>query len=176
MDVLDLYERGSTWSASKMSAAADQLDSPTPCDEWDVRALINHMLDAQQWFAEVPQGSDSPGPAATPPDLLGGDPVAHYERARQSVLDAYRDPGVREKHGLMLGICFVDQLLHGWDLAQATGQDTAIPADLADASFKMIGGRMADDQRGGKFKPAIAVPDDASPQEKLLGYGGRAAR
>lgn len=173
MDVLDLYERATAWSASKVPVAVDQLDTPTPCEEWDVRALLNHMLDSQQWFADVPKGQDSPGPAPTPPDLVGDDPVAQYEQARQATLDAYRDPDVIDKHGSTLGIGFVDQLVHGWDLARATGQDAAMPPGLAEAAFQMIDGRMGDDQRGAMFKPAIPVADGASAQEKLLGYGGR---
>jgi uncharacterized protein (TIGR03086 family) len=173
MDVLDLYERATAWSASKIPAATDSLDTTTPCDQWDVRALLNHMLDSQQWFAQAPQGGGSPGPAPTPPDLVGDDPVAQYEAARQATLAAYGDPQVLEKHGTTLGIGFVDQLVHGWDLARATGQDATMPTDLAEAAFGMINGRMTDEQRGPMFKPAVPVADDASAQEKLLGYGGR---
>jgi uncharacterized protein (TIGR03086 family) len=174
MDVLDLYDRATAWSGSKIPAAKDQLTAGTPCDKWDVRAVINHMLDSQAWFANVPKGQDSPGPSPTPPDVLGDDPAAQYEEARQATLDAYRDLDVLEKHGPTLGIGFVDQLVHGWDLAQATGQDTTMPTGLAEAAFKMIDGRLTDDQRGTMFKPAVPVPDSASAQDKLLGYGGRA--
>ena len=50
LDLLDLYERAGEWSATKVAGAADHLDSPTPCDEWDVRTLMNHMLDTQRYF------------------------------------------------------------------------------------------------------------------------------
>src|SRR4051794_7827554 len=111
MDVLDLYVRGTAWSASKMQAAAANLDAATPCDDWDVRALVNHMLDSQRWFAGVPSGQSSPGPSPTPPDLLGDNPIEQYERARQATLEAYQDAEVLEKHGSTLGIGFVDQLV-----------------------------------------------------------------
>jgi uncharacterized protein (TIGR03086 family) len=174
MDMLDLYERGTARSASKVKGAESRLDDSTPCDEWNVRALLNHMLDSQRWFAEAPKGQSSPGPSPTPPDLLGAAPAKEYEAARQATLDAYRDPDVLEKHGPTLGIGFVDQLVHGWDLARATGQDATIPPDLAEAAFKMINGRMDDsDARGDMFKPAVKVSDHASAQEKLLAYGGR---
>ena len=49
-DLLDLYQRASEWTASKVAGAAEKLDAPTPCEEWDVRTLMNHMLDTQRYF------------------------------------------------------------------------------------------------------------------------------
>ena len=73
----------------------------------------------------------------------------------------------------MLGIAFCDQLIHGWDLATATGQDATMPDDLAEAAFATLDGRLTDDQRRSAFKAAVEVPDDASAQDKLLAYTGR---
>jgi uncharacterized protein (TIGR03086 family) len=78
-----------------------------------------------------------------------------------------------ELGGVQIYIAFNDQLLHGWDLAKATRQDTAMPAGLAEAAYETIHGRFTDDQRKGVFKPAIAVADVASSQERLLAYTGR---
>lgn len=75
-----------------------------------------------------------------------------------------------------MGIAFADQLLHGWDLARATGQDAAMPAGLADAAYEMIHGRFTEEQRKGVFKPEMAVPADASSQDRLLAYTGRDPR
>ena len=51
-DVLDLYGRASEWTLSKV-AGAKELNGTTPCDEWDVRTLMNHMLDTQGYFVSV---------------------------------------------------------------------------------------------------------------------------
>ena len=75
--------------------------------------------------------------------------------------------------GPLLGIVFSDQLLHGWDLAKATGQDATMPAGLARASYDFIHGRFTDAQRTGVFKPEVTVGNDASAQDKLLAYTGR---
>ena len=72
-----------------------------------------------------------------------------------------------------MGIAFSDQLLHGWDVAKATGQDAAMPDGLAEAAYEMIHGRFTDDQRKGVFKAEVTVADDASAQDKLLAYTGR---
>jgi uncharacterized protein (TIGR03086 family) len=98
MDILDLFERGTAWTATKVTGAADQLEAKTPCDEWDVRALINHMLDAQQVFADGASGGSVAPPTAgyVPPDLVRDDPAGQYEEARKATLHAYSQPGVLE--------------------------------------------------------------------------------
>jgi uncharacterized protein (TIGR03086 family) len=189
MDLLDLFERGTAWTSTKLAGAADQLDAPTPCDEWTVRRLIDHMLDAQRMFAAGASGGTVAPPTGPPPKLVGEDPAGQYEDARKATLHAYSQPGVLDgmvKGGTMgdvpammiLGIAFCDQLTHGWDLAKATGQDVTISEDLAATAFALINGRITDDARGpGKnFKAAVPVPDDASVQEKLIGYLGRDPR
>ena len=175
LDLLDLYKRASEWTASKVAGATSKLDARTPCDQWDVRTLLNHMLDTQKYFVGAARGEDVSPPAATPPALLGDDPRADFEHARSDMVRTYGAPGVIEKTGPSLGIAFSDQLLHGWDLAKATGQDATMPKGLPDAAFEMIHGRFTDDQRKGIFKPEVDVPADASAQDKLLGYTGRNA-
>jgi uncharacterized protein (TIGR03086 family) len=171
--LLSLYRRASDWTGEKVAGAVDKLDARTPCDEWDVRALLNHMLDTERYFAGSARGEDVSPPSPNPPALLSDDPRVDFERAQQDVLEAFAKPGVIEKTGPSLGIAFSDQLLHGWDLARATHQDATMPDGLAEAAYSMLHGRLTDEQRKGVFKPAIDVPDDASLQEKLLAYTGR---
>jgi uncharacterized protein (TIGR03086 family) len=172
-DLLGLYRRASEWTSSKVARATNQLDADTPCDEWDVRALMNHMLDTQHYFAGSARGEDVSPPSPHPPQLLTADPVADFEHACAETLRVFSEPGVIEKTGPSLGIAFADQLLHGWDLAMATGQDARMPDGLPEAAYQMIHGRFTDEQRKGVFKPEIAVGPDASPQDKLLAYTGR---
>ena len=176
MDLLDLYDRASQWTASHVAGAAEKLDASTPCDEWDVRTLLNHMLDTQRYFIEAGRGEEASMPSPNPPDAMGVDPVADFDRARNEVLRTYGEPGIIEKTGPSLGIAFSDQLLHGWDLAKATGRDATMPEGLPEAAYEMIHGRFTDDQRKGMFKPEVEVGDDASAQDKLLAYTGRNPR
>ena len=172
-DLLDLYDRASAWTLTKVGGAADRLDAPTPCDEWDVRALMNHMLDTQRFFIGRARGEEVPMPAPVPPSLVGDDPVEDFTRGRAELLAAYSEEGVVEKTMPALGIALADQLLHGWDLAKATDQDTTMPDGLADAAYQMIYGRFSDEQRPGVFKPAVTTPATASRQDELLAYTGR---
>ena len=173
VDLLDQFDRSTQWSASKIPAATNKLDDVTPCEQWDVRSLLDHMIDTQNFFAARARGEEPAFPGATPPSLIGDDPVAAYEKARQETLRAHQEPGALEKTGPLLGIAFCDQLIHGWDLATATGQDATMPDDLAAAAFAMLDGRLTDEQRGKAFKPAVDIADDASLQDKLLAYTGR---
>jgi len=172
-DLLSLYRRGGEWNAEKVAGAVGHLDARTPCDSWDVRTLMNHMLETQQFFARSARGEDVSPPSPNPPALMSDDPEADFARAREDVLDVFGQPGVIEKTGPSLAIAFSDQLLHSWDLARATQQDASMPEGLADAAYGYIHGRFTDEQRKGLFKPEIDVADDASPQEKLLAYTGR---
>jgi uncharacterized protein (TIGR03086 family) len=173
IDLLDLYQQASDWTLTKVTGAADKLDAQTPCDEWDVRTLMNHMLETDRYFVGAARGEDVSPPSPQPPQLLGDDPVADFEHAQQETLQTFGADGVIEKTGPSLGIAFSDQLLHGWDLARATGQDATMPDGLAQAAYDMIHGRFTDEQRKGTFKPEIAVAPDATAQDKLLAYTGR---
>lgn len=173
MEPLDLYSRASEWTAGLVRGSADQLGAATPCDEWDVRSLISHMIDTQHYFASKARGQDAPLPRPMPPDLVGDDPVTAYDHARSDTLRAFGEPDGIEKAGMGVGIAFSDALLHGWDLAVATRQDATMPDGLAQAAFDTIHGQFTPEQRQGVFKPEVKVGDDATPQQKLLAYTGR---
>jgi uncharacterized protein (TIGR03086 family) len=173
LDLLDLYGRASEWTVSKAGGAAEKLDAATLCDDWDVRALMNHMLDTQNYFVGTARGEDVSPPSPKPPELLGDDPEADFEVARERTLSTFGEDGVVERTGPSLGIAFSDQLLHGWDLAQATGQDATMPEGLPEAAYEMIHGRFTEEQRKGIFKPEVAVALSVSAQDKLLAYTGR---
>jgi uncharacterized protein (TIGR03086 family) len=173
-DLLDRYRTASEWTLSKVVRAGDQLDAPTPCDDWDVQTLLNHMVETQQYFVRSARGEEASPPSPEPPDdLIGDDAASAYERGREATIQTFSEDGVIERTGPTLGIYFSDTLLHGWDVAKATGQDTTMPPGLAQAAYEVMHGAFTEDQRTGVFKPEIEVDDDASAQEKLLAYTGR---
>jgi uncharacterized protein (TIGR03086 family) len=173
LDTLDLYGRASEWTLGKVAGATGKLDTESPCDEWSVRQLMNHMLDTQNYFAGSARGQEVSPPSPNPPELVGDDPVKAFERARIEMLGTFGEDGVIDKTGPSLGIAFSDQLLHGWDLARATGQDSTMPDGLPEAAYEMIHGRFTDEQRKGIFKPEVVLGPNPSDQDKLLAYTGR---
>jgi uncharacterized protein (TIGR03086 family) len=172
-DLQDLYGRASEWALTRVQGASTELDAVTLCDGWDVRTLMNHMLETQRYFVGVARGEDVTPPSSTPPELLSGDPVADFSRGRDEIISAFAQPGVVEKTGPSLGVAFSDQLLHGWDVAMATGQDPAMPEGLPATAYELIHGLFTEEQRKGVFKPEVVVPENASAQDRLLAYTGR---
>jgi uncharacterized protein (TIGR03086 family) len=172
LDLLDLYRRASEWSGDKVAGAND-LEGSTPCSEWKVRDLLNHMLETQRYFASAGRGRSASPPGPTPPDTVGDKPAEDFAQARSDVISVFSEEGVIEKTMPALGIAFADSLLHGWDVAKATGHDATMPAGLAEAAYAMIHGRFTDEQRQGVFGPEVSVSDEATPQQRLLAYTGR---
>lgn len=176
MDVIELFDRATAWTQGKIAALEpDGLGARTPCSDWDVRALLNHLLAGQRMFARAARGEERAAPPqGEPPDLVGDDPAAQYEEARQASLEAFRAAG--DDQARLIGIAFADNLIHGWDLAKATGQDETMPEDLAAAALGMLEGRITDEARGpGKpFASGVEVADDARAQDRLVAYCGRA--
>jgi len=173
IDLLDLYSRASAWTNEKVAAAAGDLDAPTPCEDWDVRTLLDHMLETQRYFLGAARGEDVSPPSPTPPELITNDPRADFANVRDQMLRSFDEPGVLAETGPALGIAFSDTLLHGWDLARAAGGDATMPDGLPAAAYEMIHGRFTEEERNGVFKPEVAVGADASPQARLLAYTGR---
>ncbi len=162
----------------------EQLESDTPCASWKVRDLINHIVGGQRFFAASVRGEPfNPGEH----DWSAGDFVADYESGAKECLAAFSAPGVREKivhlpFGDMPGAAFVgiaatDTFVHGWDLAKATGQDTNLDPQLADA---LLGGAKMFIQptfRGNEplpFGPEQQAPEGAGSADQLAAFLGRA--
>ncbi len=183
MDPLDLYERGSAWTAERIAGVLpEQYGDPTPCTDWDVRALLNHLIGGGHLYALIGRGEYA-GARFGDPDFVGADATASFEAARADVLQTYREPGALERTVTgtvgegpalqMLLLIFVDHLVHGWDLATATGQDATMPLEFADAAWQILGGQIRDEWRPLAFAQAIDLGSEASSQHKLLGYTGR---
>jgi uncharacterized protein (TIGR03086 family) len=172
-DMVELYRRASEWTLQKVAGSASQLEAPTNCPGWNVRMLLNHMLQTQRYFVDSALGQSASPPSSSPPHLLSEDPVRDFTRAQAAIVDTFAQPGVLEKSGPALGIAFSDHLLHGWDLARSTAQDSTMPDGLAEIADELLRGRFTEDQRAGVFAPERTVSPGASAQDRLLAYTGR---
>lgn len=166
-----------------------QLPDPTPCTEWDVRLLINHFVGGVEWVSSVIAG-DPKDIRVTDGDnsYTGESKVAVLQRAYLNELDALLSavsgPGVLERVvaspfgdmpvSQLLWGNLMDQLIHCWDLAKATGQDATVDAGAADLAYQWLSTGFADmGRQGGFIAPAVDVPADATPQDRLMAYMGR---
>lgn len=180
MDV-DLYRQALDRTRSIFAGLRpEHMDKPTPCADWDVRTLAGHIVGGTWMFAGAARGEPPSGdPDADP---LGDDPLAAYDASAAAGRAAWAEPGATEKTlhlplgempgEIALSIAFLDTLVHGWDLATATGQDPSIDADLAVPALETA--KMITAQgRGDYFGPAVPIDDDAAPYQRLVAHLGR---
>jgi uncharacterized protein (TIGR03086 family) len=77
MDVIELHERALDQTGKIVDGVtSDELERPTPCTEWNVRALLKHLVGGNWWFADVANGTPAQAGAGSQ-DLLGGDLLCH---------------------------------------------------------------------------------------------------
>jgi uncharacterized protein (TIGR03086 family) len=166
------------------STRADQLSNPTPCSEWNVRDLLNHVIGGGHMFASGLRGDPLAG--GEPGDLVGDDHRAAFRVSIDGFTAALAkteelDKPVTLPFGTLptvaaLQLAAGDLLVHSWDLAQATGQAFNPPADFVDASYQFFQVAVNDDLRAaGMFGPALDVANEATPLTKLLAHAGRRA-
>ena len=166
---------------------ADRLDGPTPCPDWDVRALVNHMIYWAGPAAAAARKQPPPTGVQEGHDFTaGGDWAALYTERARAMAEAWAEPDAWEGNtsltgdpqgmpasvigGMMLGEC----VLHGWDVAVATGQDTsAIAPELVAAAHRQLVPTAEMGRRYGAFGEQVEVPESAPLLDRLLGLSGR---
>jgi uncharacterized protein (TIGR03086 family) len=163
-------------------ATPERLADPTPCEGWDIRTLLNHIVTGNVWFAGIVTGD--PPPDRTQ-DHLGDNPAAAYRNSGQAMAAAFRRPEVMgtiypSPIGDVPGSVLVhmrinETLVHGWDLARALGAPADLPADLVEHTLAMWRERIGDSLRqpGGPFGPQQPVSDDAPAADRLAAFLGR---
>jgi len=156
----------------------DQYDDTTPCEEWTVRDLLEHMIGVVAGLGAAAAGTPSGAFS------LGPDPAAQFQAAAASALSAWRTPGVLDRvvdagpgpmpGRVLAGINLLDTATHTWDLATATGQPTALPDDVAVAALDASRTTITPEIRPGRFGPEVAAPANASQTDRLVAFLGRA--
>jgi uncharacterized protein (TIGR03086 family) len=164
----------------------DQWALPSDCSDWDVRALTNHIVSGNFWVTPLVAGAtiEAVGDRLDG-DLLTDDPLGVYDTSAAEAAAAFRAPGAMEQmvavsYGpvpgeVYCGHRFLDVLIHGWDLATSTGQDTTLPDDLVEACWEVVTPQRDILAGSGMFGHEVSVPADADRQTQLLAILGRAA-
>ncbi len=181
-----------------LDALAEVVDVPdvwaagrTPCASFSVEQLRDHVLGWLQHFAtaltDPDRRADRPDPdtyRAAADERAPGDVV----RAAAAVIGAEVDAGIAGRRVIMsqaamdgdavLAMALGEYLVHGWDLARATGRDWSVPEGACSAALDFFAAMITDEYRsadgaGGFFGPQVAVPDDAAALDRLLGFAGR---
>jgi uncharacterized protein (TIGR03086 family) len=164
----------------------DQLDAPTPCVSWDVRALIEHFVATARWWASV-IGAD---PDLVTADTAGEGPLADYDTNISVALGAFGSDGALDRTvqlpfgelsgTVVSGLAAIEQFTHGWDLARATGQSTDLDPTLADDLLVLAQEAVLGEFRGPNevafFGPIVDPPEGAGPADRLAAFLGRPTR
>ncbi|HET7490008.1 MAG TPA: TIGR03086 family metal-binding protein [Acidimicrobiales bacterium] len=186
-DVVAVYRRAAEGFGSLVrQVEASQWGRSTPCADWDVRALVHHVVNEDAWappllagrtIAEVGDSLDG--------DLLGDDPVSAWDDRIGAALAAAGEDGVLDRvvhvsFGDISGREYLSQMatdhvIHGWDLARGIGAPDDLDPDLVEWTWGFIEPQADAWRAAGVFGPRVEVPDGASLQVRLLALLGRTA-
>ena len=175
MDIIDRYEAAADGFTARLDAVDDdQWDNPTPCTDWNVRELVDHVIDIQR---QIPEGLE----VSVTNDA---DPKAMWQAVRAGAMEALRKPGVLEQtmpgaggREVPVEMALVprlsDVLIHTWDVARATGGDERLNAETAAIVLERL--RPNDEilRSTGTFGPAVEAPPGADEAVELLCFSGR---
>lgn len=154
----------------------------TPCQGWDVSALIYHMIGTCASFTAALQETSGGGDST--PDV-GFDLAVSYAEITAAVMKEWRVPGALDRTvtlragtipgSVAIWLLIADQLLHTWDLAKALGRPYTMPEDLATELFQFMQRMLTPERRGsGKaFGPEVPCPEDAPIEDRLVAFSGR---
>ncbi|WP_020669757.1 TIGR03086 family metal-binding protein [Amycolatopsis nigrescens] len=167
------------------SIGSDQLILPTPCAEYDVRALLNHLLYWGPWLAAAARRRPAPevtgGERDT--DLVTGDWRAALRAQTRDLTGAYAAPdavagstrfgGTELPAAMVAAMVLGEFVLHGWDLAAATGRPWHCAPEVAERLFELTAAGAEQAREMKVYGPEVPVPPTASFLERALGVSGR---
>ena len=181
MNVMELHRKAVENFAQKVQqVSVDHWGQPTPCTEWDVRALVNHVVSEERWVKPLVEGKtiEEVG-SAFDGDLLDDDPAGAAAAAGSEAVVAF-DEGETETVHLSFGDTPVneyamqmtaDHLIHGWDLAAATGMDRTMDPELVGVVAEWFASQEEAWRSAGAIGPRADTVGD--PQADLLAAFGR---
>ncbi len=142
--------------------------------------LVNHVVQDLHRFTARASGVEGKKPDQTDE---GDDGVGAYQNAADALLQAWRSDGALDRtmelpFGPVPARWFVGQhladiVVHGWDLAMATGQPTEFDPDLVQTALEWARQNLRPELRGDSFGAEVPVPDDAPIEDRLVGFFGR---
>ena len=184
MDIIKLHDRALEATTSIVANVdTSQFGGATPCAAFDVRELLNHMIGGNHRFVKIAHGEPGESVPATG-DFVRNDALTPYRESAEAVSKAWSDPSVLERTAHLpfgdfpgafaIGIHTVEVIVHGWDLATATGQATDLDPELYAVAWQNC--KDIDESfrgPGRPFGPAVTPPADASDTARLMAWLGR---
>lgn len=181
-DVAARFDRLSQQLADRIRAVPEGAwDNPSPCEGWTARDVVAHLV---EWIPGYLGAHGVPTPDLPP---VADDPLGAWTAVADVVRSALADPATAERPvetpyftrplaEIVDMIVTSDVMVHGWDLARATGQDEVLDPEMVQRMLASVGSMPEEAmQAGGMFGPRVEVPEGADDQTKLLALLGRRA-
>jgi uncharacterized protein (TIGR03086 family) len=184
-DLRSLYERASRYYSDAVHQIRDdQWGLPTPCTEWDVRALMQHLVNEQLWVRPLLEGKTIAEVGdAFDGDNLGDDPIAAWDAASAGALAAVEALSSLEQVTHLsfgdfpaeeyLTEMLFDLHIHGWDLRTGISADTALDNEITEYLMPWAEKAMKGYQASGATAAPPPIPDGANAQTRILALSGR---
>ncbi|MFF5210722.1 TIGR03086 family metal-binding protein [Streptosporangium sp. NPDC000396] len=185
IDVREAYRRAlDDFGALVHRIRPEQWENQTPCVDWNVRALVNHVVGENLWAPELLAGRTVADIGdAIEGDLLGDDPLKAFDASASSAVQAASDERaltrvVHLSFGDVPGKeyiteLFADALIHTWDLARAIGADERLDPELVEACAAWFAGAEDVYRQAGVIGEHQPVPSGTDAQTRLLASWGR---
>ncbi|MDG9705501.1 TIGR03086 family metal-binding protein [Streptomyces sp. DH37] len=188
-DMLDLEPPARRMALVLEGVGDERLPAPTPCEGVSVGDLLHHVLGLSVAFRDAARKELGPttrtDPASSRPSaaLLPADWRGAVPRALDELVAAWRDPaaweGTTQAGGVTLPaavaghVALNELLIHGWDIARATGQAYDCDEASLRASIGLLSQSTDEAERAGTFGPVVEVPGDAPLLDRAVGLSGR---
>jgi uncharacterized protein (TIGR03086 family) len=168
-----MYERAA-FTAADMArqVTSEQRQLPTPCSEWDVAALLDHMAGGSVYLMDA--AGVAPDSSPWPDSIAVKECLAVLRRPGALEQKCMSPAGFEWSVAEATAGTAMDQLVHTWDLAVAIGADRRLDPDLVESVVATFLPQMPEiGRQAGLVGPEVPVPAGASAQDRLLGAMGR---
>ncbi len=149
----------------------DQASLPTPCAEWDLRTLVNHVVRDTDQFTKMATGAKwEPGEIALAPDQW----LNAFASGSSGLLSAWREQGALDAANTnRISQQIAEFSVHGWDIARATGHTGELDAEVAAFGLNWAKQALKPEYRGTAFGPEVEIGSDAPEVDQLAAFFGR---
>lgn len=183
MDLTHLIDDAYTWTAKRVAGVrAADLDGPTPCDDWTLRQLMNHLLGSLGLHLDAMSGKQVDLRQFDPDvDRIGADPASEFGLVADRAKRVWAEPGALDRtcqlpfgpapSSVVIVLNLTETVLHGWDVTRATGENATIPDLLAEPLLQHGRPLVTAAHRARAFAAEVAPGD--TPAGRLLAFYGR---
>lgn len=185
-DLIDHYVGALAFFGQAVELIEDeQWETATPCEDWNVRVLVNHVVLAEALVGPLLKRETTSSASSIDADLLGPNPMSAWRGTALQAISAVKTPGALEQvldldvgaveAKQLIGFRISDNVVHSWDIRRAIGADETIPEGLAEYLLHFWLPSALEISKTGMYGKALEPPQGANAGVRLLALLGRDA-